>query len=173
MNKFTLLHDPITTNKNQFILYSTRSNGTYFFVASATVLKIKNNLFQISRLNTRKGYSDTFLKALFQFFSRIDCFLSFSSSLPTKMTLKENLQRLFSDKGVSKIKTPQESRLSSKYTCLEYGYKTGTINNNIVFSSDQQQVKKKMSDWRYFSALFPSDAHSEIELLEPIFQRPI
>lgn len=167
MKKFTLLHGASTDSSNSFILYSTRSNGTHYFIGSATVDRIKNNLFEISKFNTRNGYKKAFLKALFQFFYRINSYLSSSVPIAAKSAFKDDFHSLFINKDVSKIKTPFDRSLSVKHECLEYGYKPKMINMNLTFSTDKRKVSSRMQDWSYFSNLFPADA-ATIDALEPI-----
>ena len=169
MKKLTLLHAATTTTTNKFILYSTRSNGTHFFVGSATVDKIKNNMFEISKFNSRAGYSQSVLKALFQFFNRINSYLAASVKTAVKYVIKGCLHTLFANNTPLKIKINDIS-LAGSCDMLMYGYKLTTINPNITFSTDFRSVSSRIKDWNYFSTLFPSDAGSVINTLEPIFE---
>ena len=166
MYNFTLLHESNIDDINRFILYSTRSNGTHFFVGSATISRFKNSVFEIADFNFRKGFSQTLLNALLKFYHRIHAYLSAPITNPTKICLKSEFDTLFTDKAVSKIKLGINPFHRSQ--CLQYGYQAPKTRINLLFSTDTRRVITTIKDWLYYSSLFPADAVNTIDILEPL-----
>ena len=166
--RFTLLHDVAIDDMNEFILYSTRSNGTHFFVGSATVSRFMNGVYEIDRLNSRRGYSQTLIKSLMRFYHRVHGHLAPPINKSSRSAFQPHFKKLLDNDLVSKIKIPCQTSYSTKNDCLMYGYQLKKTDFNLIFSSDKFRVMEKLSDWWYFSSLFPVDAEHSLDILEPI-----